>query len=178
MLLIMNPIQFKGEHVVLNEPVKNQIFNDSTFTRIVYSNNVITINGIVLKLELTPLLFENKHSGSFSRNTDNACLVSVKNDCAVRILQHSKNTSVDKRFNRANIHFNVFNNRELIEIMRTIEHQLLSAIQNKTPVYGLYNELSSGRIVVHDYNDIIVIKISGIWETELNCGITYKFASI
>jgi hypothetical protein len=138
MLLIMNPGKFASEHVVLHEPVKNQIFNDSTFTRIVYSNNVITTNGIVLNLDI-------------------------------------KGATIDKRFSKANVQFNIYNNSDLIAVVQRIECELLSVIQNKTPVYGLYNELASGRIVVHDYDGKILIKISGIWETELNCGITYKF---
>ena len=137
----MNPGQFASEHLVLHEPVKNQIFNDSTFARIVYSNNVITTNGIVLKLDI-------------------------------------KGATIDKRFNKTTIQFNIYNNSDLIAIVQRIERGLLSAIHRKTPVFGLYNELATGRIVVHDYNDIVVLKISGIWETELNCGITYKFVCV
>lgn len=134
----MNPGQFASENVVLHEPVKNQIFNESTFMRIVYSNNIITTTGIHLKLDI-------------------------------------KGASIDKRFNKTNIQFNIYNNADLIAVVQHIERSLLSAIKNKTPVYGLYNEFVSGRITVHDYTDIIVLKISGIWETETNCGVTYKF---
>jgi hypothetical protein len=80
-----------------------------------------------------------------------------------------------QRCNKTNIQFNIYNNAELIVSLQQIEYTLLSSINHKTPVYGLYNELISGRITVHDYADTIVLKISGIWETETTCGVTYKF---
>jgi hypothetical protein len=141
MLLIMNPGQFLNENVVLNEPVKNQIFNDSTFTRIVYSNSLITTSGIYLKLDI-------------------------------------KGASVDKKFNKSSVHFNIYNNRELIELIQGVEMKLLSDIVNKQRVYNLHNEFASGRIIVHDFANVIVLKISGIWETDHSCGITYKLISL
>ncbi len=134
----MNPDQFANENVVLHEPVKNQIFNDSTFARIVYSNNVITTSGIHLKLDI-------------------------------------KGITMDKRFNKANVQYNIYNNGDLISVVQQIEFALLSSVINKSPVYGLHSELISGRIIVHDCTDVIVLKISGIWETDTRCGITYKF---
>jgi hypothetical protein len=134
----MNPDQFTCENVVLHEPVKNQIFNDSTFARIVYSNNIITTAGIHFKLDI-------------------------------------KGATMEKRSAKTNFQFNIYNNSCLIASVEQIERALLSTIDAKTPVYGLHNELVSGRIAVHDYTDTIVLKISGVWETDTNCGITYKF---
>jgi hypothetical protein len=137
----MSPTQFVNENVCFNEPVNNQIFNDSTFARIIYSNNVITTNGVYLKLDI-------------------------------------KGATVDKRFNKTTLQFNIYNNGDLIAHIQTIEHLLLSTIKNRTPIYNIYNELVSGRIFVHNHKDVVVLKISGIWETELNCGITYKFVCV
>ena len=134
----MNPAQFAIEHVVFHEPVKNQIFNDSTFTRISYSNNIITSSGIHLKMDF-------------------------------------KGTTIDKRFNKKNIQYNIYNNAELLAVVQEIERSILSAIPTKSHVYGLHSDLSSGRITVHDCADTILLKISGIWETDTSCGITYKF---
>jgi hypothetical protein len=137
MLLVLKPCQFVKENVILHDPVNNHIFNDSTFARIIYSNNIITTNGIYMKLDI-------------------------------------KGASVEKKYNKSNISFNIYNNRELIATMQSIEEQILLGITNKKCVYSLNNELISGRISVHDFRDIIVLKVSGVWETELNCGIIYK----
>ncbi len=141
MLLVINPSQFINEHVILSEPVKNQVFNDSTFSRIVYSNNAITTNGIHLRLDM-------------------------------------KGVTTDKKFNKITVYFNIYNNRDLIDTVRLMEQQLLSSFTKKVPVYALYNELMSGRIIVHDVKNNIVLKISGVWETDINCGVTYKFVFI
>ena len=138
MIVAMNTDQFNYENVVLHEPVKNQIFNDSTFMRIVYSNNIITTSGVYLKLDI-------------------------------------KGASMEKRFNKTTIVFNVYNNTTMISRLQIIERLFLSTIKNRVPVYGIFNELITGRIVVHDYTDTIVLKISGVWETDTNCGVTYKF---
>jgi hypothetical protein len=138
MILTMNADQFNYDNIILHEPVKNQIFNDSTFTRILYSNHMITTGGIHLRLDI-------------------------------------KGASMERRFNKTSIQFNIYNNAELIEKMKNIEQSILSMINNKNHVKGLHSELISGRIVVHEHSDLVVIKISGIWETETNCGLTYKF---
>ncbi len=134
----MNPSQFSSENVALNEPVKNQIFNDSTFSRIVYSNNIVTTNGVYLSVNI-------------------------------------KGATVDKKFNKTFIYFNVYANRDLIESIKAIEHQLLLDCKCENRVYALSEELLSGRINVHDFKETIVLKISGVWETDAICGITYKF---
>jgi hypothetical protein len=55
---------------------------------------------------------------------------------------------------------------------------------NKTPQYNIYQHLLGGCIKISDTppneleNTLIILKISGIWETETECGITYKFIVI
>ena len=64
---------------------------------------------------------------------------------------------------------------------------------SKTPLYSLHNQLHSGNVKIYkSYNEqsiypppgfapIVkkyVIKMSGIWETDRNIGITYKFLEL
>jgi hypothetical protein len=52
---------------------------------------------------------------------------------------------------------------------------------NKIPQHNIYDHLLGGCIKISDTpptqleNTHIILKISGIWETETECGITYKF---
>jgi hypothetical protein len=52
---------------------------------------------------------------------------------------------------------------------------------HKKPQHNIYDHLLSGCIKISDTppaqleNVNIILKISGIWETETECGITYKF---
>jgi hypothetical protein len=86
----------------------------------------------------------------------------------------------------------------LIKELNRIEHEIIEHYKeyfqiNKMNVYSLRNQLKSGNIkVVHKVPQgdegggmddpirgtgprPIVVKISGIWETDLNVGITFKF---
>ncbi len=137
----MNPNQFVHGNVILHESVKNQILGDSTFSRVIYSNNLITTNGFFLKLDI-------------------------------------KGASIDKRFGKTTVQFNIYNNNDLIAHIQTIEQFMLSMVPDKTHVYNIYNELASGRIVIHNNDDTFVLKISGIWETDTTCGLTYKFVCV
>lgn len=133
MHLIMNPTQFNNDNVILNEAY------NASFTRLVYSNHIITTVGVQIKMDI-------------------------------------KCITLEKRGNKTNIQFNIYNNRELITTIQRIEQALLlSKNSNKYPVYAIYNELILGRISIHDYTDVIVLKISGIWETDTSYGVTYKF---
>lgn len=62
MLLVMNPDQFSNENMVLHEPIKNQIFSDSKFIRIQYSNNIVTTNGLHIKLDIKGASIERKQN--------------------------------------------------------------------------------------------------------------------
>jgi hypothetical protein len=56
-------------------------------------------------------------------------------------------------------------------------------IQNKISQYKIYEQLRNGNLKI--FNDIgnkalcsFILKISGIWETQNNYGLTYKFVKI
>lgn len=91
--------------------------------------------------------------------------------------------------------FSILNptNLQIMKELNRIEHEILEYYNeyfkmNKVNVYSLRNQLKSGNIrVVHkvteprsedDYTRDqrpLVVKISGIWETDMNVGITFKF---
>ena len=73
--------------------------------------------------------------------------------------------------------------------MKSIEESILDKIfiNNKKPVFRLYEQLNSGNIKLfkdnlksHKINsdNEFIIKISGIWENEYEYGITYKFVDM
>jgi hypothetical protein len=73
-------------------------------------------------------------------------------------------------------------NIQIIKNIQQIEETILSVIdiQTKKPIYKIYNDLINGFIKLnykYDYKQI-VLKISGIWETEFSYGLTYKYYHI
>lgn len=70
-----------------------------------------------------------------------------------------------------------------LELIRALEVNILSKMNkhNKIPQYNIYDHLSSGCVKIAseiptlDKSSVIILKMSGVWETETECGITYKF---
>ena len=89
----------------------------------------------------------------------------------------------DKYYNKYKCNFNVQNNKETIDSLKNIEENILSKIEiNKVPQRKIYEQLKNGNIKL--FNEVnknvssFILKISGVWETQFNYGLTYKFIKI
>jgi hypothetical protein len=148
MNIIIEKKDFNKDYVFFQNSVKNTVMQDSNFTRIIYSNVLFILNSIVFTLELNMIHYEqyfNKYKYFF-------------NCCSEK------------------------NSRE-IEKISEIEKQILSRINfpGKNPSYKIKQQLSSGNIkfytesIRNNLEQNIYIKLSGIWETEYEYGISFKF---
>lgn len=149
MNIVIDIDEFNKDNIFLQEPVKNNIIDDSKFIRIIYSNNIFVINTLYIIFNLHIIQIENY-------------------------------------FNKYKFIFNIKQNTKLINQFKSIEESILDKIfiNNKKPVFRLYEQLNSGNIKLFKdslklhktYSDNeFIIKISGIWENEYEYGITYKF---
>jgi len=140
--------QYNEDYVYFCDPIKNNIMTDSNFIRILYSNDIMTLSGIYLIINVNDIFCE-------------------------------------KYYNKYKCNFNPNSHKELIENIKNIEEKLLRKInlQNKSPQYKIYEQLTNGIIkifheIVSKTNNIFLLKISGIWESQYSFGLTYKFISI
>jgi hypothetical protein len=68
--------------------------------------------------------------------------------------------------------------------LKIIEEDMLKKYRTtKTPSYKIYDQIKSGYIkvfsdVTNRQNNSFILKISGIWETQNNYGLTYKFIKV
>lgn len=153
--LIIDINNFNKDNIFFNDPVKNTIIANSTFRRILYSNNYVTLNNLQF-------------------------LINVKNVKMVKFYQKYK------------CFFNDNDNtiKNTITLLVNIENNLLQKINNsnKIPKYSLLEQVRLGFIkCCHDeennkINDNVSslnihFKISGIWESEKEFGVTYKIIS-
>lgn len=148
MNIIIEKYDFNKDFVFFQNPVKNIIMQDGNFTRIIYSNSLFVLNSIILTINLH--------------------------------IVH-----IEKYFNKYKYFFDCKNEntRREIEKMSLIEKQILDRMQfpGKTPAYRIYQQLSYGNIKFYTeslpYNEEqkIYIKLSGVWETENEYGISFKF---
>jgi len=149
MNLVKNIDQYDDNNIYFCEPIKNNVMSNGNFIRILYSTSLFVINGINLFI----------------------CLNEV---------------SIEKYYNKYKCCFNPSQHKDIIESIKTIEENLLKNvnIKNKVPQFKIYEQLKNGNIKIFYENidkvnsNLFMLKISGIWETEIHYGVTYKFVKI
>jgi hypothetical protein len=145
MNIVKNIYQYNEDYVYFCEPIKNNIMNNGNFIRIIYSTSFFILNGIYISIQINY-------------------------------------TSVDKYYNKFKCSFDINQYKELIEKLKIIEKGLLkkSGILGKIPQYKIYEQLKNSNIKVFSdsfdkIGNTFLLKIAGIWETETEYGLTYKF---
>ena len=167
MNIIIPSETFNINNIYFQDPIKNNIFDNSNFIKIIYSNNVLTLNCVVIEFNLYLIncdIFYNKYKYTYN----------------------------------VNLNFNT------IITLYAIEKNILSKLLhlNKKPVYRLYEFLCSGQIkIFYEKNDMdnntiktkknndenknmldilqsFGVKISGVWENNVDYGLTYKFIKL
>ena len=148
MILVKNIDQYNEDHVYFFDPIKNNIMNDGNFFRIMYSTPLFVLNGIYLFISIT-------------------------------------HTSIDKYYNKFKCTFDVYQYMDIIDKLRAIEQGILKKVNiyGKVPQYKIYEQIRNGNIKIFSdniekINNSFLLKIAGIWETEHEYGLTYKFINI
>ena len=99
------------------------------------------------------------------------------------------NVGHEKYYQKYKFTFDTHVHRNIITKLVNIEKDILDRTMidssQKTPQYKVREQLVNGCIKLHlnntsfDTNNVsLALKISGIWETELNYGLTYKFSKV
>ena len=146
------------KHLYFSEPIQNSIIHDSFFIRINYSDNDVSLVGLILPVKLSFVTI----SKSFNKNIITYDMYSNKE--TISNICHLE-TSILEKYN----HF----------LNSTSKSNTL-----KTPIYNLSNQLKSCSIKL--FSDTtkntqecnIMLKISGIWENVKEYGITFKFTDV
>ena len=140
--------QYDEDCVYFCDPIKNNIMNDGYFIRIIYSTPIFTLNGIYLSININHL-------------------------------------TIEKYYNKFKCSFDTIFHKELIEQLQTIEDNIIKKIniRGKIPQYKIYEQLKNGNIKIFSenidkINNIFLLKIAGIWETDMYYGLTYKFIKL
>ena len=150
MILVEDIHDVKVNNIVFNEGIRNSIIENNYFYKLKYSNDFMTLTNLFVGFDL-----------------DNIELIGDK------------------------LNFNYQNNSLLINKLIDLEKKILKNFYvNKECVYKLPDIFESEKIKVsslEDYmkeeiknlqkleNKKLVLKISGIWESDDKIGLTYKF---
>ena len=137
--------QYNDDCVYFCDPIKNNIMNDGNFIRILYSTPMFILNGIYISISINQL-------------------------------------TIEKYFNKYKCSFDIGTHINIIQRIKIIEENILYKIniKGKIPQYKIYEQIGNGNIKIFADNidhisNQFLLKIAGIWETEYNYGLTYKF---
>ena len=117
-------------------------------------------------------------NGDFIRIIYSTGLISLNGIC---IILPFKILGTSKYYNKCKYEIELTTSE--LEQINLIETDILQKINihGKSPQHNIYEHLSSRHVkTICDCDDpkSILLKISGIWETDAECGITYKFIMI
>jgi len=140
--------QYDDNCVYFCEPIKNNIMNDGYFIRIIYSTPIFILNGIYLSI----------------------------------IMNH---VTIEKYYNKFKCCFDVNVYKDMIESLQMLETNIIKKvnIRGKIPQYKIYEQLKNGHIKIFSenidkINNTFLLKIAGVWETDMYYGLTYKFIKL
>ena len=138
-------------NIFLDDKTKNTIIDNGVFYKLHYSNNILEISNIIVKLDINKYnIFKNYHRFKCVFSTDKyKTIIDKITKLEQTILQELYINKTCDTFKQANYNIS------------TVLH------------YGCF-KLSR----YPNNNNNIALKISGIWETENNYGLTYKFILI
>jgi len=167
MSFLISPCDFDSIHLHFGPTVKNND-SDGNFSRIIYSTKHISFNGLGIMVDLANVQHESHYKKTFMRFDPHA----PENSTTMTRLQTIENEILDKYV--------------IKESLRCVHHSLaeqlnvgcIKAYTNDGAGAGAGNsddqaDCSHGH--GHASKIQVMLKICGVWETNGECGILYKF---
>ena len=152
MSILKNLDQYNPDNLYFCDTIKNNVMSNGNFIRLLYCMSNFTMNGVYLH-------------------------------CPFKHVSHEKYYQKHKFVFDVEYHDDVI--KKIIYIEKNILDRIKTGMDKKTPQYKVKEQVSNGCIKLHlattsfDVKNVsLVLKISGIWETDLNYGLTYKFSRV
>ena len=152
MSLISDNKKICYNNLFFSTPIKNNIKDNSLFYKLIYSDEHIVLKNLYFKLLVKPQRIYLESSRAVISMEGSAELPDTIYDIEKSILHQFNsyiNASGDKRY---------------------------------TPCYSITDQVSTGSIRIYNITNIhnekemnLLLKVSGVWVTKNNIGITYKF---
>jgi hypothetical protein len=147
-LVTIHPENITKEYIYFNEPIQNNIMNESRYIRILYSTPNIVFNGIHVLINLTIDNIERQYN---------------KNILYYNIEKNAKAISSIKKIEK--IILKKYNS------LKMPSYNLSELLDGG--VIRLFTDLMEKKKVMN-----VILKISGLWEDDETYGVTYKFFSV
>ncbi len=139
--------------IIINEPIKNSVLQYNYFYKLLYSTNIVVLTSIFILFELNNVILENDKA-LFNKTTTNDSVFNKLNQIEEYLL-NLINNSKTKLYKFKELHENQY-----------FKYSLFDDIE-KFNNYKYVNTLD-------EKNNKFILKISGIWESKENIGLTFK----
>lgn len=139
--------------IIINEPIKNSVLQYNYFYKLLYSTNIVVLTSIFTLFELNNVILENDKA-LFNKNTFNDSVFNKLIQLEEYLLNLINNSKAKQ-----------YKFKELYE-NQYIKYSLFDDI-DKFNNYKYVNTLD-------EKNNKFILKISGIWESKENVGLTFK----
>jgi hypothetical protein len=139
--------------IIINEPIKNSVLQYNYFYKLLYSTNIVVLTSIFTLFELNNVILENDKA-LFNKNTFNDSVFNKLIQLEEYLLNLINNSKAKQ-----------YKFKELYE-NQYIKYSLFDDI-DKFNNYKYVNTLD-------EKNNKFILKISGIWESKENIGLTFK----
>ena len=139
--------------IIINEPIKNSVLQYNYFYKLQYSTNIVVLTSIFTLFELNNVILENDKA-LFNKNTIN-------------------DTVFNKLIQLEEYLLNLINNS------KTKLYKFKELYENQYFKYSLFDDIEKFNNykyvnTLHEKNNKFILKISGIWESKENIGLTFK----
>jgi hypothetical protein len=151
MFLTLTPEQIKINHILFSEKVENKVINNSDFFRIIYSDDICVMSGVNISFSLSNVNIERYF------NKVKCTILDTTNTNIIEILKNIETKILDK--------FNIHNmkKKRVHNIATQLKNNFIKIYTNKFISYGPQKHMK------------LLLKISGIWESADEYGITFRF---
>ena len=139
--------------IIINEPIKNSVLQYNYFYKLQYSTPIVVLTSIFILFELNNVLLENDKA-LFNKNTINDSVFNKLNNLEEYIL-NLINNSKTKLYKFRELQENQYFKYSLCDdIDKFNNYKYVNTLDGKTSKF--------------------ILKISGIWESKENIGLTFK----
>ena len=155
-------------NIIICDPIKNSIIDYSSFYKIIYSNSFISYNGVFILFKVNNITI-NKDKVFLNNNNDD------ENNSVFNKLKHIEENITKlcskSKIKKINYKLKDFLNNNYFKFVNNDD-------MNKFNNFNNLKLLSNSNIASNSNYHYFILKISGLWETRENIGMTFKIIKI
>ena len=142
-------------NIIINDPIKNSVLQYNYFYKLLYSTDIVVLSSVFIIFELNNIVMENDKV-TFNKNSNNTevfnKLIALE-EYILNLINESKT--------------------KLYKFKELYEHQYFKfSVSDDVERFNDYNNIKL--LELKNNNKKFILKISGIWESKDNIGLTFK----